>query len=264
MKVALIQFNSAWEDRQTNFERAEMFIKQASQETCDIIVFPEMFNSGFSRNVDLIAEDENGETAVFLSGMAHTYHINLIAGYSEKTPNENKGRNIAVAYDRSGTLLAKYTKIHPFSYTKEDEYFTPGNQVVTFALEGMRSSLFICYDLRFPEIFRMVAQDVQAMFIIANWPTPRQAHWEVLLRARAIENQCFIIGVNRTGTDGYGLGYPGASHIFDPAGNDLCAGNATDECVFAEFSPDDVRNIRTSFPVLQDMHPLVLDILQEP
>jgi predicted amidohydrolase len=222
-----------------------------------------MFNTGFSRNIPVIAEDEHGETGFFLSSIAKTYHINLIAGYSEKAVVENKGRNVAAVYDRNGVLVTKYTKIHPFSFTGEDRYFMPGNRVVLFSLEGMAASLFICYDLRFPEIFRVVARDVQAIFVIANWPSARSAHWETLLKARAIENQCFVIGVNRIGTDGYGLVYPGASHVFDPVGNDLCAGGDTEEFLIVEFSPDDVHNIRASFPALQDMHPISLDILKE-
>ncbi len=263
MKIALIQFNSIWEEKHRNFERSEAFIKQAVQHACDVVVFPEMFNTGFSRNIPVIAEDEQGETASFLSSSAKANHINLIAGYSEKAAVENKGRNVAVVYDRNGTLAAKYTKIHPFSFSREDRYFSPGNRLLTFNLEGMAASLFICYDLRFPEIFRVVAKDVYAMFVIANWPTTRKAHWEILLKARAIENQCFVIGVNRIGTDDYGLAYPGASHVFDPAGKDICAGSDTEEFLLAEFSPDDVQKVRASFPALQDMHPISLDILRE-
>lgn len=196
MKIALVQFNTTWEKKQTNFERAEVFINQAVQKACDIVVFPEMFSTGFSRNIAAIAEDENGETASFLSNMAKANHINLIGGYSEKAAEKNKGRNVAAVYDRNGTLVAKYTKIHPFSFSKEDKYFTPGNRLVTFNLEGTASSL-------------------------------------------------------------------GASHVFDPAGSDLCAGSDTEEFLLAEFCPDDVQSIRTTFPALHDMHPISLDFLEK-
>ena len=108
-------------------------------------------------------------------------------------------------------FIAKYSKMHPFSFAKEDQYFSAGNTRVIFHIEGIPASVFICYDLRFPEIFRDIAREVQAVFVLANWPSTRKDHWETLLKARAIENQCFVIGVNRTGKDGNGIRYPGAS-----------------------------------------------------
>ena len=95
--------------------------------------------------------------------------------------------------------------------------------------------MFICYDLRFPEVFRRVAKDVQAIFIIANWPSERKEHWRTLLKARAIENQCFVIGVNRTGKDGNGISYPGSSAIFGPLGNEMCCGSDNIECIPARL-----------------------------
>ena len=189
MKIALIQLNIVFEVKQTNYERTERFIQEASQAACDIAVLPELCVTGFSKNISAFAEDGDGETATILSNMAKTYHINLIAGCMEKAMGLEKAKNVAAVYNREGTLVAKYTKIHPFSFTQEDRYFIPGDQVVTFEVEGMPAGMFICYDLRFPEIFRSLVKDVKAIFVIANWPTSRKAHWETLLRARAIENQ---------------------------------------------------------------------------
>lgn len=253
MKIALIQLDIAWESKKANLEKAEAFAQRASLEKCDAIVFPEMFNTGFSMNVSVIAEDGYGETAMALAGIAKRYNINLIAGFPIKTPKEEKGRNMAFVYDRKGTLTATFTKMHPFSFAEEDKYYVPGENTVTFDIDGMSSSIFICYDLRFPEVFRRVSKDVQTIFVLANWPTARKEHWETLLRARAIENQCYIIGVNRTGTGGNGIQYPGASHIFDPSGNDICAGDETEEFLTCEFNPDDVIAIRSKFPFLKDM-----------
>ncbi len=263
MKIALIQMKSLWEEKAANLKRAESFVKQAEEEACDVVVFPEMFPSGFSRNVDVIAEGDHDETAAFLAHAAKRSHLYIIAGYAEKAELEGKGRNIAVAYNREGKRLCTYTKIHPFSYAREEQFYLPGNRLVQFEIDGMPASLFICYDLRFPEIFRVVAKEVSAMFIIANWPSARKTHWETLLRARAIENQCFVIGVNRIGTDGCNLTYPGCSHVFDPLGNDLCAGDDQEEFLTAEFPPEEVATIRASFPVLHDMHEVHLDILRE-
>jgi predicted amidohydrolase len=253
MKIALIQLNIEWESKKRNIEKAAFFIKKASEENCNAVAFPEMFNTGFSMNISNITEDENGETDSALSEMAKKYNIYVIAGFQIKKHGEEKGRNMAAVYNRKGVRIASYTKIHPFSYAGEDKYYIAGADTVIFEVDGMPSSIFICYDLRFPEVFRMVAKDVQAIFVIANWPSSRKEHWDVLLKARAIENQCFIIGINRTGTDGNGICYHGASHVFDPSGNEICKGNETDEFLIREFNPDNAVEIRSKFPFLKDM-----------
>jgi predicted amidohydrolase len=253
MKIALIQLDIAWESKEANYKKAELFAKKASEEKCDVVVFPEMFNTGFSMNVSAIAESENGETNLVLSEIAKKHGIYLIAGFPMKEQNEEKGRNIAVVYDRKGIRIAAYTKIHPFSFSGEDKYYIAGNDTVIFSIDSIPCSIFICYDLRFPEVFRKVTKNVQAIFVIANWPASRKDHWETLLKARAIENQCFIIGVNRTGTDGNGIHYPGASHIFDPSGNDILYGNDKEEFLTGKINPAEVAEIRSRFPFLKDM-----------
>jgi omega-amidase len=253
MKIALVQMDIEWEDKNMNCNRAVAFIKKASERGCTIIVFPEMFNTGFSMDIFRIGESGKGETASFLSHMAKEYRINIIAGLPELEIGEEKGRNVAVIYNTGGNLIAKFSKLHPFSFAKEDQYYFAGNDIITFTIAGMPSSIFICYDLRFPEVFRKVARKVQAIFVIANWPTTRKDHWEALLKARAIENQCFIIGVNRSGEDGNGIYYSGASQIFDPLGNTVCAGNETEEMIIGEFSPDETDEVRSRFGFLKDI-----------
>ena len=218
MKIALIQMDTAWESKTANYARAEKFFKKAAQEACDIIVFPEMFDTGFSMNISALSEDEKGETARVLSGLAKKYGLNVIAGFAAKTPGRKKAKNLAVVFDRSGSVIANYAKMRPFSFADEDKYFSAGNSSVVFSIEGVPASVFICYDLRFPEIFREVAREVRMIFVLANWPDTRKDHWETLLKARAIENQCFVIGVNRTGKDGNGIRYSGASHVYGPTG----------------------------------------------
>ena len=253
MKIALIQMDIAWESKKANYAKAEKFFRSANRESCDIIVFPEMFNTGFSMNIPAITEDEKGETFQVLSELANKYGVNVIAGFAAKTNGRKKTRNLAVAFDRKGSVIATYAKRHPFSFAKEDKYFSAGNTSVIFHIEGMSASVFICYDLRFPEIFRDIAGDVQAMFVLANWPGSRKDHWETLLKARAIENQCFVIGVNRTGTDGNGIRYPGASHVFGPLGEDICSGNSREQYIACEIDPETVRKVRSQFPFLKDM-----------
>jgi predicted amidohydrolase len=253
MKIALIQLNIAWESKEENYKRAELFAKKAAEEKCDVVVLPEMFNTGFSMNVPVIAEDENGQTNSVLSEIAKKYGIYLIAGFSVKKQNEDKARNIAAVYDRNGRRIAAYTKIHPFSFADEDKYYIAGSDPVIFSIDNILCSVFICYDLRFPEVFRKVAKNVQAIFVIANWPASRKDHWETLLKARAIENQCFVIGVNRTGTDGNGIHYSGTSHIFDPSGSDILCGNDKEEFLTGQINPSETAEIRLRFPFLKDM-----------
>jgi omega-amidase len=260
MKVALIQLNIEWESKRKNLEKVELFVNRAFREKCDIVVFPEMFNTGFSMNIPSIAEDQNGETSSVLSNLVQQYRINIIAGYVIKVPDSAKGKNIAVAYNREGRLLAEYTKLHPFSFAKEDQHYIAGDGNVIFDIEGMPASIFICYDLRFPEAFRGIAKDVHAIFILANWPSSRKEHWETLLKARAIENQCFVIGVNRTGRDGNGIDYPGASRVYSPVGEEICAGNDIDEFVICNIDPSEVIETRTKFPFLKDMRPCASQI----
>lgn len=253
MKIAMVQLNILWEDKNSNLAKAELFIEQAAREKCDLVVFPEMFNTGFSMNVSAVVEVEDGKTGLFLSGLAKSYGINIVAGFAVRMAGEAKGRNTAAAYGRKGEFLTSYTKIHPFSFAGEDLYYRPGTDTVIFDIDGVPCSIFICYDLRFPEIFRKVAPDVRMIFVLANWPSERKEHWETLLRARAIENLCFIIGVNRTGQDGNGLSYPGASHVFGPLGAALCCGGEDDELLICEVNPEEVPEVRLKFPFLNDM-----------
>jgi len=252
LKVALVQLDIAWQKPELNFQRAANCSALAAQEGCDVVVFPEMFNTGFSMDLSVISDEGIGETTSFLSGLARSNKINLIAGFAMKSPAEKKGRNLAVVFDRTGTLTAAYTKIHPFCLAEEDKYFLAGENVTIFDIDGIPSSVFVCYDLRFPEVFRKVARQVKAVFVIANWPSSRKRHWEILLKARAIENQCFVIGVNRTGTDGNGVYYSGGSCAVDPMGNILCNGNE-EEYVICDLDFSKVHEVRAQYPFLNDM-----------
>lgn len=253
MKVALIQLDSVWESKKENFEKASFFAEKAAKEKCDVIILPELFATGFSMNLEVVAEHGYGESASFLSSLARRNAINLIAGLAMKAPGEERARNMAVVFDRKGRPDATYTKMHSFPMSDEPLKFIEGTGTVVFNIDTMPASVFICYDLRFPELFREVAARVQAIFVIANWPSGRKDHWETLLKARAIENQCFVIGVNRTGTDGNAIVYPGCSAIFDPSGNVVCSGNDAEEFVSGEFDPPEADRVRAAFPFLAGM-----------
>lgn len=259
MKVALIQLDIACDAKQENHRRAEGLLKKAADAACDLAILPEVFDTGFSGNIATVAR-EGANTIEFLAEMAQTYQLSLVAGFAEPADDLQQCYNASTAIDRKGQELARYHKIHPFSFTKEDRYFVPGNRLVTCTIEGISTGLFICYDLRFPEIFRCVAGDVQMMVLVANWPTSRQEHWETLLKARAIENQCMVVGVNRTGTDQNGLEFPGASHIYGPFGKEIVCTCVTEELLIADIDIHEVPRIRRQFPFLQDRRPLTLSL----
>jgi predicted amidohydrolase len=254
MRVALIQLDTAWEHKPANLKRAEELIANAAEQGCDLAVLPEMFSTGFSMNVKDIAEDEDGPTASFLSGAAKKHSINIIGGFSAKG-TDAKGRNVAHAYGREGELLASYAKMHPFCLAGEDKHYEAGDSPVVFELDGTPSSMFICYDLRFPEAMRAIARKVKVLFFIANWPAERAEHWSALLRARAIENQCFVVGANRIGTDPNGLEYSGGSAIYGPEGRKICSASATCQIHVCEFDPAGADAVRSELPFLDDMRP---------
>lgn len=251
MKIASIQLNICWENKHENFIRAEFFVKKAVLDGCDLVVFPEMFNTGFSMNSVDISESPGGETTQFLCQLAHKYDVNLIAGFSEK--KNDKSENIALFVSREGKLVSRYVKNYPYSPSGEKKFYLTGDKQVVFALEDTQASMFICYDLRFPELFRQVARDVSIIFIIASWPVARQDHWETLLKARAIENQCFVVGVNRIGSDGNNLQYGGGSHVYSPLGENLSYGRAEQEYIVTDIDLKEVDSIRSKLPFLDDM-----------
>ena len=165
----------------------------------------------------------------------------------------SKAHNIALVFDSHGKEVAKYSKLHPFNYANEGKYFASGNETIKFELDGVACSVFICYDLRFPEIFRQIAEEVEVIFVIANWPHTREMHWQNLLIARAIENQCFIVGVNRIGNDGVGLKYNGSSMVINPSGEVLLQTDKITEYDTCDIDISMVSKARKSFPFLEDI-----------
>jgi len=252
MKIGMIQLDTFWHDKKANFAKTEGLIRDASSKECEIVVLPEMFSTGFSMGIQEIGEDLLGQTSQFLQRVAAKHRVAIIAGYPV-FGEDGKGRNAAIAIDEKGHIIGTYFKMYSFSYANEHLYYDFGQAPVVFNIRGASASVFICYDLRFPEVFRRVARSVNCIFVIANWPSQRIDHWNALLAARAIENQCFVIGVNRTGTDGNNLSYPGNSHVFSPSGQDICAGNSQDELIIADIDLSEVAKVRNEFPFLSDM-----------
>lgn len=254
MKLASIQLDIQWHDKTANLEKAAFYVEKAMLDGCELIVFPEMFNTGFSMDTKSTLEKQEGHSSRVLCELARQFEINIIAGITQE--KLGKGENVALFINKKGKIVSRYVKNYPFKLAGEHKHYSEGNEQVLFDLGSYRASLFICYDLRFPELFRKVAKDVDMIFIIASWPIARQNHWEVLLQARAIENQCFVVGVNRIGSDGNGLEYGGGSHVFSPAGVDLSSGTALQEYIVTEVILDETKKLRQSFPYLEDIKTL--------
>jgi omega-amidase len=254
MKLALIQMAPLWERLEDNHARAEAMLWQAADAATDVAVLPEMFSTGFSFSLDGLAPANEHPTHLFLKDMSRSLSMNIIAGFKALSPDgPERGLNLGRAYTRDGDVTATYAKMHPFTFSNEHEVIEPGPGPVVFDLEGIPSSMFICYDLRFPEGFRAVARRALAVYVLANWPASRQTHWEALLRARAIENQCFVIGVNRTGADANDIEYEGGSLVFGPQGEIFVRGGTAEELLLCNIDPHEVHEVRARFPFLDDM-----------
>ncbi len=217
MEVALTDMDIVWEDKKANQAQCQAMIREAASEGADLIVFPEMTLTGFSFDVNKV-KDEKDETIAFFSRLAKEYGI--AAGFGYVTEQEGKGRNHFCVVDRAGEVRADYIKIHPFALGGEADFYAGGDGVCRFDLGEFSCGAFICYDLRFPEAFQQLPLDTGLILVIANWPESRLAQWRALLRARAIEMQCFVAGVNRIG-EGGGLRYAKSSAAFGPDGSEL-------------------------------------------
>lgn len=250
MKVYCCQLDIAWEDKEANYGQVHKLLQASRPEPGSLIVLPEMFATGFSMNVAAIAEAETGATESFVAALAREFGCSIVAGVVTKP---GKGANQAVVYGPEG-LLARYTKIHPFSLGGELEHYERGRGIAFFEWQGLKVAPLVCYDLRFPELFRTAVQGGAEMFVvIANWPSKREQHWVTLLQARAIENLAFVVGVNRAGRDPQHV-YPGRTMVVNPHGEILVDAGAEAKVVRAEIEPAVVRSWRQQFPALRDMH----------
>lgn len=217
MKIATVSLNQFWEDKERNLKLCEGYIDEASQKNVELIIFPEMTLTGFSININKTCEiQDKSETIASFQNLAKQYKIAVLFGVVIK--EEEKALNQSVFIDEDGNILGKYNKIHPFSFSGEDKYFNAGNQLKVVQYKDYNIGLSICYDLRFPELYSSYAKVCDMIVNIANWPEKRVEHWSTLLKARAIENQLYVVGVNRTGIDGNELEYKESSNIFNANG----------------------------------------------
>lgn len=255
LKISLVQAELKLRNVDYNFDLIEEEIKKAAKENPDAILLPEMWNTSFfPDDVEDLADVDGKRAQEFLSAISKDLHINIVGGsVSRKT--DGKLFNTSYIYDREGRNLAAYDKAHLFSPSGEDDLFEKGESITTFELDGVKCGIATCYDIRFPEWIRMIAlEGIEVLFVPAAWPEIRTTHWDTLNRARAIENQLFVVSVNSVGNTPSGkLG--GFSAIYDPWGEYIVSPDSKAGIKTGELLREDLREIRQSINVFNDRRP---------
>jgi omega-amidase len=245
MKISIIQSDIVWEDKYSNFRYLSELITPLFNKT-DIVILPEMFNTGFSINPEALSEPPDGITYLWMKEIAEKGNFGICGSYIVK---EDGNRWVFIA---PGDVIRHYDKRHLFSMGGEDRLFTAGRSKLDFSFNGVRIAPYICYDLRFP-VWSRSREESDLIIYAANWPEVRRNVWITLLQARAIENQCYVAGSNRTGTDGEGIRYCGDSMIISPRGEIIAsAGSEKISSVSAEISMKELSDFRKKFPVSHD------------
>ena len=254
MKVAGLQLDIAWEDRAANLATTRRLVDGAGIAPGSLLVLPEMGLTGFSMNVARVADTDARESETALRTLARDTGSWVAGGLVTRAP-DGRGLNEALIAAPDGSVAGRYAKMHPFTHTGEEKHYAPGPGPLVLPCGPFQLAPFVCYDLRFPEIFRTAARRGATLFVvIACWLETRHAHWRPLLQARAIENQVWVVGVNRCGRDPK-YNYPGGSVVFAPDGRAVAELGATEGVLQADLDPAAVPAARDPFPVLKDLRP---------
>ena len=238
-----------------NFSRAERLIRQAALEQPDVIVLPETWNTGFfPENVAELADRDGEKTKAVIGALAKELSVNIVAG-SVANVREGKVYNSSFVFDREGVCIASYDKTHLFSPMGEEAYFTPGDHLCRFTLDGVSCGVIICYDIRFPELTRSLAvEGLDMLFVVSQWPDVRIAHLEKLLQARAIENQIFVVCCNACGVAGQ-TRFGGHSAVIDPWGEMISQAKNEEKVLTTRTNVCILTDIRNSICVFRDRRP---------
>ncbi len=250
VKVAVVQHDVVWEDKPANFARLAPQVAAAAAAGARLVVLTEMFSTGFSMRTEVVAEPEGGPSSQFLVEQAAAHGIWVCGSCAEVPRPGERPFNTLVLAGPDGTVH-RYRKNHLFAYGGEDRSFSPGDELVTVEVEGLRISPFVCYDLRFADDWWQVAPATDLYLCVASWPKARRQHWSALLRARAIENQAYVIGANRVGSGG-GVDHMGDSAVVDPLGEVLASGSRGEALLVAEVDAAQVAKVRADLPFLAD------------
>jgi omega-amidase len=254
-KIACLQMDIAFGDTGKNYKKASNLIDQANAHKPDIIVLPELWTTGYDLdNLKDTADEEAQEAKVFFKKAALKYNSHFVGG-SVANKTEAGIENTLLVFDKQGREAGTYSKLHLFKLMDEHLYLAAGKEKGLFSLEGHKFAGLICYDIRFPEWVRAHAlHDVEAMFVVAEWPIQRLEHWRALLIARAIENQCYVIACNRAGSDPNNK-FAGHSMVIGPWGDVIAEGGEGEEILLAEIDLSEVKEARSRIPIFTDRRP---------
>jgi len=250
IRAAAIQHDIVWEDPKANFEHIAPRLAEAAAHGARLVVLSEMWSTGFSMKSERIAEAPDGPTVTFMQQQARALDLWVAGSVPIAQPYGELPVNRLVLAGPDGTTHT-YDKIHPFSMASEHEHYAAGTETITVDIDGVRVTPLICYDLRFTDLFWDAAPTTDCYIVPANWPQSRSWHWISLLRARAIENQAFVIGLNRVGDAGR-LHYSGDSRIIDPMGEEIVAAPDIEDTIYADIDPAKVVATRRDFPFMVD------------
>jgi omega-amidase len=257
LNVCLLQIDIRIGQPDENYRKVSDQLHAAVREPVkpDVILLPEMWNTGYALDRIQLLADNNGErTKKLISDFCREYEVNVIAG-SIANMSDGEVRNTMYVFDRTGAVVADYSKIHLFRLMAEEKFLAAGDHIGQFELEGVNAGMMICYDIRFPELTRKLALGgVKVLFVPAEWPNPRLQHWRTLLTARAIENQMYIVACNRVGTSD-GTEFFGHSMIIDPWGEIIAEAGEEESIVTAQLDLDLVDQVRERIPVFEDRRP---------
>ena len=261
MKVACLQMDMLLAKPEENFSHATELVKRAMKDKPDVLVLPETWNTGFfpRENLQALCDRDGSRVRQVFGALAAQYQVNIVAG-SVSNVRGGKVYNTAMVFDRTGACIASYDKTHLFTPMGEDNYYTPGDRLCTFTLDGVKCGLIICYDVRFPELTRsLTVPGLDILFVVSQWPKVRTFHLRSLTTARAIENQMFLVCCNSCGTAGQTV-YGGNSAIIDPWGETVALAGETEEILTADCDLQILTNIRGSIPVFRDRRPSLYKI----
>lgn len=248
LNIALVQSNLAWEKAEENFAIFNQHLEKIKD--ADLIVLPEMFSTGFSMNPAPLAESMQGKTMQWLIQKAKEKNCVITGSFIAEEDGKYFNRLVWMRADGTFKL---YDKRHLFRMAGENNLYTEGQKKLIVDLKGWKICPLICYDLRFPVWSRNAHQEYDILLYIANWPAVRSYPWKTLLLARAIENQCYVLGLNRVGTDGNNLDYSGDSAVIDPTGKYVAeAVPGKEEIVEVKLNDAFLEQCRSNFPVTLD------------
>lgn len=246
--VTLIQSDIVWEDKQTNLEQYQQLIARTTT-VRHVVVLPEMFSTGFSMSPELLAEPMDGPTIGWMKKIASQHRCILTGSLIIEDNGKYYNRMLWVQPDGK---VAHYDKRHLFGFASEDHHYASGTSRVITQVNGWRFNLMVCYDLRFPVWSRNQGEEYDVLIYVANWPEQRSLAWKTLLQARAIENQCYVIGVNRIGKDPKGNNYSGDSSVFGPSGETLWQQSHSQDVHTVALNAEVLTKVRQNYPFLKD------------